>query len=57
MFFSFFVNSSGAIYFKDPASIFETSRLVAIPAIPKSTIFNFSPDLSANKIFSNLRSL
>lgn len=50
------VKSSGAIYFKEPAPILETSKCVAIPAIPKSTIFIFLVDLSASRMFSNFRS-
>lgn len=50
------VKSSGAIYFKEPTPILETSKLVAIPAIPKSTILIFLVLLSASRMFSNFKS-
>ena len=53
--------SSGAMYFKVPASILSISKLEHIPAIPKSTIFKlgkvFLSICFVNKRFSNLRSL
>jgi hypothetical protein len=50
---TFFINTSGAMYFKLPALVGSKFK---IPAIPKSTTFTVLHSLDFNKMFSNFKS-